>query len=142
MEDKDYFAALRQAYDDGRLQVEMDFGKLDHVDSPINVQSEKSRWVFGGMFGGLAVGYFVDWRYGVAFAATIAVLYLTLGRRLIAKRMRARLRSLALEDIAVWRKLWRIKGVTLAMGEARCAAPEGNWVRFVMEQVVGKAPAA
>jgi hypothetical protein len=142
MEDKDYLAALRQAYDDGRLQVELDYGKLDHLDSPINVQAEKAWWIFGGLFGGIGLGYFFDWHYGVGFAAVIAALYVTLGKRIINRRMRARLRSMALEDIAVWRKLWRIRGVTLAVGEARCVAPDGNWVRFAMSQVTGETTAS
>ncbi len=132
MEDKDYLAALRRALDDGRMQIELDYPKLDHVDSPVLVQAEKSWWVFGGLFGGLAAGWFVDWHYGVGFAVVVAALYLTLGRRLINLRMRKRMRAMIMEDVVLWRKQWRLKGVTLVHGEERCVSPEGNWIRFAM----------
>ncbi|MFN4283932.1 MAG: hypothetical protein ACK4NA_14955 [Alphaproteobacteria bacterium] len=132
MEDKDYLAALRRALDDGRMVIELDYAKLDHVDSPALVQAEKGWWVFGGLFGSLAAGWFADWHYGVGFAAIVAALYVTLGRRLINRRMRIRMRAQVMEDVVLWRKQWRLKGVTLVSGGERCASPDGNWIRFAI----------
>jgi hypothetical protein len=142
MEDKDYLAALRRAFDDGWLRIEMDFGKLDHVDSPVLVQAEKAWWVFGGLFGALGLGWFVGWHYGVGFAVMIAALFLTVGRRLINQRIRKRLRSQMMEDIVQWRKQWRLQGLVLVIGGACCASPDGNWIRFAMTYLAGDTPAA
>ena len=141
MEDKDYLAALCQALDDGRLQIEMSFAKLDHVDSPVNVQAEKIWWVYGALFGGLALGWFVEWHAGVIFAVAVAVAYFFVGRRLILGRMRKRLRSPVMEDMALWRKQWRLPGLALVVGEARCKSPDGSWIRFAMAHVTVELPA-
>ncbi len=142
MEDKDYLAALRQALDSGRLTLEMDFAKLDHVDSPVLVQAEKAWWVFGGLFGGLGLGYALDWHYGVGFAVLAALGYLVIGRRIMNERMRRRMRSLVMEDVVLWRKQWRLKGLALVVGDARCESPDGSWIRFAMAHVTGDTPAA
>jgi hypothetical protein len=140
MEDKDYLAALRQAFDDGRLKLDMDCAKLDHLDSPVLVQAEKAWWVFGGLFGGLGFGYVLDWHYGVGFALLVAIGYLFIGRRIMNARMRKRMRSLVMEDVALWRKQWRLKGLALVVGEARCESPDGSWVRFAMTHVTDQTP--
>lgn len=141
MEDKDYLAALRQAMDDGRLQIELTFAKLDHVDSPVNVQAEKLWWVYGALFGGVALGWFVEWHAGVAFAVVVAATYFFVGRRLILGRMRRRLRDHIMEDMALWRKQWRLPGLALMVGEARCESPDGSWIRFAMAHITGETAA-
>lgn len=142
MEDKDYLAALRTAFDEGRLTIDMEYGKLDHLDSPVNVQAEKAWWPLGGLFGSLALGWFFDWHYGVAFAAVIAILYYSVGRRIIGSRMRVRLRKEIMEDMLLWRKQWRLKGIALVIGDDRCASPDGNWIRFAMKHLTGEDSAA
>lgn len=141
MEDKDYLAALRQALDDGRLTIDMNFGKLDHVDSPVNVQAEKAWWPFAALFGGVGFGWFVHWYYGVAFAAFVVALYYTVGRRIIVSRMRTRLRGQIMEDVTLWRKQWRLKGLTLVANGVRCESPDGSWIRFAMANITGETPA-
>jgi hypothetical protein len=141
MEDKDYLAALRQALDDGRLQIEMDVAKLDHVDSPVFVQAEKSWWVYAALFGGIALGWFVEWHAGVIFAVAVFALYFIVGRRIILTRMRQRLRKVIMEDLALWRKQWRLKGLVLVAGGARCESQDGSWIRFAMAHVAGETPA-
>lgn len=142
MEDKDYLAALRQALDDGRLKIEMAFSKLDHVDSPVFVQAEKVWWVYAALFGGVALGWFVEWHIGVAFAVSVFALYFIVGRRIILARMQTRMRKQIMEDIALWRKQWRLKGLTLVVGEARCESPDGSWIRFAMANITGETPAS
>jgi hypothetical protein len=142
MEEKDYLVALRQAVDDGRVQIEMIFSKLDHIDSPVFVQAEKVWWVYAAMFGGIALGWFVEWHAGVAFAVAVFALYFLVGRRIILGRIRKRLRSLIMEDVVLWRKQWRLKGVILVAGDARCESPDGSWIRFVTAHVTGETPAS
>ncbi|HEY4134036.1 MAG TPA: hypothetical protein VGO34_02370 [Alphaproteobacteria bacterium] len=141
MEDTDYLAALRDALDGGRLRAELDYGKLDHVDSPLLVEAEKTWWIYGGLFGAIALGLLTDWRYGAGFAAVVVLLYVCVGRRIINRRMRERFRAQAMEDVVVWRKLWRLKGVTLVLGDARCQSPGDSWVRFAMAHFPSGAPA-
>jgi hypothetical protein len=142
MEDKDYLAALRQALDDGRLKIELGFSKLDHVDSPVFVQAEKVWWVYAALFGGVALGWFVEWHAGVAFAVAVFALYFIVGRRIILGRIQKRMRHQIMEDIALWRKQWRLKGLTLVAGDARCESPDGSWIRFTMANITGETPAS
>lgn len=134
MESSDYLTALRRAIDDGSVRAELDYGKLDHVDSPIVVQAEKTRWIYAIMALALAAGWFLGWGIGVAVALAGVLLYVVLGRRLIRKAMRQRFDRLALHDINQFRRLWRLPGVVLirAQDGARCESPGGNWVRFMM----------
>jgi hypothetical protein len=142
MEDKDYLAALDQALEDGRLQIELTFSKLDHMDSPVFVQAEKVWWVYVALFGGVALGWFVEWHAGVAFAAAVFVLYYVVGRRIILGRMRKRLHSLIMKDVVLWRRQWRLKGLVLVAGGARCESPDGSWIRFAMAHITGETPAS
>jgi len=140
MEDKDYLAALRQALDDGRLQIELVFSNLDHVDSPVFVQAEKVWWVYVALFGGLALGWFVEWHAGVAFAVAVFALYFLVGRRMILARIHKRLRSLIMKDIVLWRKQWRLKGLVLVADGARCESPNDSWIRFAMTHITRETP--
>ena len=140
MEDKDYLAALCQAVDDGYLQIEMVFSNLDHVDSPVFVQAEKSWWIYVALFGGLALGWFVEWHAGVAFAVAVFALYFLVGRRIILARIHRRMRSLIMKDIVLWRKQWRLKGLVLVADGARCESPNDSWIRFAMTHITRETP--
>ena len=137
MEDTDLLEILRSAEADGRVIIGLDPRKLDHIDSPISIQAESTRWIYG-----LMAGVLVVWWFGGAYAAIGAIaagalIYATIGRRQVERNVRRRFYSLAVTDIGVWRKLWRLEGITLSLdssGEA-CASPDGNWQRFVLDRL-------
>jgi hypothetical protein len=122
--------AFRQA---GRLALELDHRRLAHIDSPVAVEAESTRFVYGGLALSAAAWWFLGTEAGLAVAALSLAAYLTLGKADVRRRTARRVEERALGDIALWRRLWRFGGVVLAAGDRRCAAPDGNWMQFVRE---------
>jgi hypothetical protein len=56
-------------------------------------------------------------------------------RQDVARRIRRRVETVALDDAATWRRLWRHGGVAIGIagGGVACAAPDGNWMQFVRD---------
>ena len=137
MEDTDLLEILRAAEADGRVTIGLDPRKLDDVDSPISIQAESTRWIYGLMAGALLLWWLGGAYAGVGAIAAGALIYATIGRRQVERNIHRRFYTLAITDIGVWRKLWRLEGITLSLdssGEA-CASPDGNWQRFVLDHI-------
>ncbi len=131
--DVDYLAKLRQLVASGSVRIRFDAKKLREMDSPVAVIAETERWAMGMVVlcGGLW------WFLGIwAAAACLAVCILAYafwGRHGIARNIERRIHQKALEDIAIWRRLWRYGGVSLEPGDGRtetCVAPNGSWIQF------------
>lgn len=135
MDEKDLFRALRAAIDDGRVRVDLDLKRLQHTDSPIALQADVNRWLYGVIAAALAVGFTWDWMRGLVALALGVVFYFGLGRRWVRGRMRARFHDRVLADIAQFKKIWRLRGVTLIFGDAQCASPDCDWRRFVLDRL-------
>lgn len=132
---EELLAVLRRLDREGRLEIRIDPGPLGHIDSPVASEADGNIWVYG--FIALAMGLLL-WRGVVPALLLLAagvVVYLTLGRAYVYRRIERRVRDKALISLETWRKLWRFPGVTLAAkdrpGIASCASPEGNWMAFV-----------
>jgi hypothetical protein len=129
---EDLFRDLRRLLALGRVRLELDVARLEHIDSPVVVEADSNIWVYTL----LAICAAVFWRAGpwpgvAAIIASLA-LYLTAGRRYVRRRLIRRVHERALGDGESWRRLWRFGGVTLvAEGAGRCVAPEGNWMALV-----------
>lgn len=129
---EDLFRDLRRLVARGALRLELDFARLDHIDSPVAVEADSNIWVYAL----IVVCAVVFWRVGtwpgIAAVAVSLALYLTAGRRYVRRRLASRVHERALADGDVWRRLWRFGGVALIDdGGARCAAPDGNWMALV-----------
>ncbi|MCH8095833.1 MAG: hypothetical protein IID53_01970 [Proteobacteria bacterium] len=137
MEDTDLLEMLRAAEADGRVTIGLDPRKLDDVDSPISIQAESTRWIYGLMAAALLVWWLGGAYAGVGAIAAGASIYATIGRRQVERNIRRRFYGLAITDIGVWRKLWRLQGITLSCepSGAACASPDGNWQRFVLDNI-------
>ena len=128
-------ARLRGLIGEGRLEIRIDPRPLLHVDSPVASEADGNLWVYGAI---AVSGALLLWR-GVwpALAAALVgvVLYLTLGRAYVHRRLERRVREEALASLDAWRRVWRFRGLTLvAAGRpeiAPCASPDGNWMGFV-----------
>jgi fatty acid desaturase len=128
-------AALRRLEAEGRLHLRIEPALLTHIDSPVASEADGNIWVYGALAVAAALWL---WRGAVpglvAFAAGLVV-YFTLGRRYMHRRVERRVRERALENLETWRRLWRFRGLTLSAagraGPADCASPEGNWMAFV-----------
>lgn len=138
MDERDLLVALARAIGEGLVSVEFDHARLMHTDSPVAVQADQNRWLYGIAAAVAALGFGWDWRVGVGALVLGTGLYLAIGRPWVRRRMRARFFSATLYDSGAFKRLWRIGGVTLrAAGAAPCAAPAGDWRRFVLNQVMG-----
>ncbi len=130
--DTELLALLRGLIGDGRATLTLDAVRLDKLDSPVSVQAESTRWLYGLI---LVVGAALWWQgiwVGLAASALAVGIWYVAVRPDIARRIRRRVEGPALHDVAMWRRLWRHGGVTIAGQDgAVCAAPGGNWMEFV-----------
>jgi hypothetical protein len=132
---EDLLRSLRQLHEGGKLAVRADADKLNHMDSPVVVEADSNIWAYGY----LVVVLGIWWKWGNIPGAVAGVLgvivYYTLGRAYVHRRLQRRVTEKALNDLDTWRKLWRFGGVSLSgtgrpdLGE--CKAPDGNWMGFV-----------
>jgi len=128
----DLFREMRRLIEHGKLRLELDLARLDHIDSPVAVEADSNIWVYG-LIAVCAVAFWLGGTGpGIAAIAISLVLYFTVARAYVRRRLIRRVHERALGDGEVWRRLWRFGGVTLVGDrDARCAAPEGNWMALV-----------
>jgi hypothetical protein len=128
------FRALVRHVKAGELELRCDFKRLRHMDCPVAVEAEGTRWAYvtiAAMLLGLWRG---GWWFALAAAGIGSVLYYTIGARLIERNIRRRIDERSLGSLDDWQKLWRFGGVTLATREGEaCDAPDGNWMALVRE---------
>jgi hypothetical protein len=140
--DVELLRGLRRLIEAGAVRLELDLRRLDHIDSPVAVEADSNIWVYGA----IPVCGLGFWAFGVIAGAASVVLalavYFTLGRTYVRRRLARRVRERALQETAIWRRLWRFGGVALVDDAAmRCAAPDGNWMAMVRTKL-GEAAAS
>ena len=134
---RDLFLRLRALIDSGALGLELDLKRLDHMDSPVGVEADSNLWIYPGILATGLAFWFVGLYAGIAVAVAALALFLTAGRAYVRRRLVRRVHQRALQELEIWRKLWRFGGVRLvpragSEGKAQpCAAPEGNWMALV-----------
>jgi hypothetical protein len=127
-------AALRRGVADGKVELGVEPKRLNHIDSPVAFEADGNIWAYAALFIAAVLG----WRWGMvpglAALAVGVVVYLTLGRAYMYRRIERRVRGAALDDLEKWRKLWRFRGLTLTATDrqdlAPCMSPDGNWMAF------------
>src|SRR5437899_4502449 len=128
----DLFRDLRRLIERGELRLELDIERLDHIDSPVAVEADSNIWVYGLIVVCAVAFWQGGTRPGMAAIAISLVLYFTVARAYVRRRLRRRVHERALGDGELWRRLWRFGGVTLVGArDVRCAAPEANWMALV-----------
>jgi hypothetical protein len=134
--DTELLRALAEMIRNADVRVELDRVHLDKLDSPVSVQAESTRWLYALIVVCLAAAW-IDWIAGAFAVAAGVALWLLWVQPDIARRLRARIETTALDDVATWRKLWRFGGLRLVTrdGGTICAAPQDNWMQFVRERV-------
>jgi len=137
---EELFQRLRDLHKDARVLIDLDTKRLMHMDSPVGVEAESNQWVYALLVLTVVLWLALGYKIGVATSALAIILYLTVGKSYVRRRIERRVREHALENVTLWRKLWNFGGVALreAVSDgARCAAPQDNWMEFVRRQNVG-----
>ena len=126
------FTALRRLHADGKVALRLDYKKLSHLDSPVGSEADGNIWAYGGLALAIAAWWFRGWQVAVGVAVVGVLAYFTLGRMYMHRRIRRRVETKALVELALWRRLWKFGGVALVPGAGdACAAPQGNWMALV-----------
>jgi len=132
---EELFAQLRRLNAEGKAAIDLDLKRLMHMDSPVAFEAESNQWVYGLLILTAGVWYWFGYKIGLASAAASVLLYLTVAKALLRRRIERRVREQVLEDLVRWRKLWNFGGVAIratAEGDGEiCAAPKDNWMSFV-----------
>ena len=127
-------ARLEAGVRDGRVRLAIDRSKLSHIDFPLALEADGNRWVYA-LAAATALAF---WQLGpgggAAVAAASVVVYQTLGRRDVARRLEARVRRRGLASVETWRRLWRFGGVVLTGPDGRIwQGPEPGWMALARE---------
>jgi hypothetical protein len=130
------FARLRRLCAEGRVTIELNKKRLMHVDSPVSFEAWGNQLVYPLLVLTIAVWWWFGWEFGAGTAVASVLVYLTLGKAFLYRRIERRVREQVLEDVVRWRKLWSFGGVNLRTtatdGEnGICASPGDNWMEFV-----------
>lgn len=137
---------LRRLHQAGAVAIKIDDKRLRHIDSPVVLESDSVRWLYGIVAATAAAWYFLGTYYGVGVAVVGGLIYATLVRRIVHRKLEQRVETVAMADTSTWRKLWRFGGIVLIAenqpGGGRCEAPKDNWMAFVNGLAGGKEPAA
>lgn len=140
MNENDLLRALRAAIGDGRIRVRLDCKRLLHTDSPIAMQADHNRWIYGVVaFAAWAWALSSDPMRGLVALVLGIIFYFGYGREWVYRRMRARFHDATLCDTGAFKKLWHLRGVTLCdAGGNACASPDQDWRRFVLDRVLAE----
>jgi len=130
------FARLRMLCREGRVAIDLDNKRLTHIDSPVAFEAWGNQWVYSLLALTCGLWWWFGWKVGAGAAVASVLLYLTLGKTFLHRRIERRVREQVLEDVVRWRKLWSFGGIALRSTAARagdglCASPGDNWMEFV-----------
>jgi hypothetical protein len=144
MEDVDYLRLLRDALQSGAVTVSLDFGKLEHIDSPISVQADSNRWIYSLIVIVSAAAWLggVWWAVGAASAGATA--WFAVGKRWHRRRMEQRFHQVTVHNLEDWKKLWRMPGIVLTEAKTgnQSQSPSGNWRALVAAAMTDPAVSA
>jgi hypothetical protein len=127
------FSSLLRQRAAGRFSLRLDYGRLTHIDSPVGVEADGNLFAYGLLVVVGLAWWLGGWQWAVGLAALGTLVYFTLGRAYMHRRVKRRVETQALIDLGLWRKLWSFGGVTLIEtgSGSEFAAPKDNWMALV-----------
>ena len=130
------FRRLRRLCAEGRIAIDLDNKRLTHIDSPVSFEAWSNQWIYPLLALTCVLWWRFGWKVGAGVAVASVLLYLTLGKAFLHRRIERRVREHVLEDVVHWRKLWSFGGVTLrrtadCAADEICVSPRDNWMEFV-----------
>lgn len=137
MNEIDLLRVLARAIYEEKVHVALDYKRLLHTDSPIAMQADHNRWLYGIAAAALTVGIGWDLIRGLVALALGIMFYVAHGRPWMRRRMRERFYTYTLKSTDDFKQLWHLRGVVLQdIGGNVCASPDGDWRRFVLDHVM------
>src|SRR5215469_11173320 len=117
------FARLRRLCAEGRVAIELDNKRLMHIDSPVSFEAWGNQLIYPLLLLTIAAWWWLGWKVGSGAAVASVLIYLTIGKAFLYRRIERRVRDQVLEDVVRWRKLWNFGGVGLhTKGEGAAAS--------------------
>ena len=86
-------------------------------------------WVYAMALVSVAIWWRTGMWFGIASGVTSLILYQTLGKAYVARRLDRRIRERGLQEMDTWRALWRFGGVILTPGRRRRTVARGPQVQ-------------
>jgi hypothetical protein len=127
--ERELLAKLEAMVQSGKLILTVDRSKLSSLDFPLSSEVDGNLWVYGMAAASALVWWRVGMWFGIGAGVASLLLYQTLGKAYIARRLDRRIRERGLKEMDTWRALWRFGGVILtpAAGGTPCQGPQGSW---------------
>ena len=127
--ERELLAKLKGLVDSGKVILTVDRSKLSSLDFPLGSEVDGNIWVYAMALVSVAIWWRTGMWFGIAAGVTSLILYQTLGKAYVARRLDRRIRERGLQEMDTWRALWRFGGVILtpAEGGAPCQGPQGSW---------------
>jgi hypothetical protein len=120
----------------GRAEVEIDFNRVCHPNSPVPFGAHKARIAYFYVAAVVVAGVLARSAFEASWTATLlvvlafSVIYWTGLKRLLELWAKRRIVALLLANEDAWEKIWRFGGVTLRITGSEAAmwvAPKGRW---------------
>jgi hypothetical protein len=127
--ERELLAKLKALVDSGTVLLTVDRTKLSSLDFPLGSEVDGNIWVYAMAAASVAIWWRAGMWFGIAAGIVSLILYQTLGKAYVARRLDRRIRERGLQEMDTWRALWRFGGVILtpAEGGAPCQGPQGSW---------------
>ena len=142
---EDLLGELRALLAEGVVKLGLNFKRLGEMDSPVGAESDSMRWVLATLAASMIAFFIGRWAATAIVFVSACALYATVGRRWVRRRIVQRVEETALNNMAVWQKLWRFGGITLTAKRddlPACVAPAGNWAVLVRSLRDARRPGA
>jgi hypothetical protein len=127
--ERELLAKLKGLVDSGKVTLTVDRSKLSSLDFPLGSEVDGNIWVYAMVIASVLLWWRAGMWYGLAAGAASLLLYQTLGKAYVARRLDRRIRERGLQEMDTWRALWRFGGVILTPTEGGqpCQGPQGSW---------------
>lgn len=134
---KTFLSWLSEAHRNGLVDIQIDFNRVTHPNSPLPFESFKGQitYLYVGLIAALLYGcrslLTLGWTETFAMSVVISLLYWWIVRSALERWATRRILDRLLADDTAWEKLWRFGGVAIKGVSADAAqlwrAPADNW---------------
>ena len=133
-DDQTLYRCIVAAHQRGEIAIDVDARSLAHPHCPLSARVYSTQVFYAiVVVVGLSLWLF-GYQIAIGVAAAALLLYWSVGRRLVHRKMREVICAQITGNFEVWRKMWRFGAITLSRespnGLVHCRAPEESWRAF------------